>query len=136
MVTWVCKGQSKFWTHFLAFFMGFWNGTKILIFHFLKLKFGMQPWNPWQNERQTRKLRISQLLFTKLKKSKQTFKMFITLVLTLLPETLIMQNVHLCMINNISYKQINLSSACWEIAKSIFKSGFLSFFNNELRKLS
>ena len=84
MDRWVRNSVSKFWPYFQAVSFDFRNGYKIHLFPSIMPKFCMWPLNLMQMKAQTRKLRKSQLLFSKVGKSKQITKMAVTSVLPLL----------------------------------------------------
>ena len=84
MDRWVRNSVSKFWPYFQDFSFDFWNGYKIHVIPSIMPKFCMRPLNLMQMKAQTRRLRKSQLLFSKVGKSKQIWKMAITSVLTML----------------------------------------------------
>ena len=83
----------------------------------------------------TRKLRKSQLLFSKVGKCKQITKMFITPVLTMLTQTFWALFAALGCPHKIKKNLVAIFSVDWEIGKRRFEEPFLSFLCSKLRKL-
>ena len=122
MDRWVRNSVSKFWPNFQAVSFDFRNGYKIHLFPSIMHKFCMWPLNLMQVKAKTRRLRKSQLLFSKVGKSKQIRKMAITSVLTMLMTPFLAHFACLDCPNQISKNLDDVISFKEKLKNSPFKS--------------
>ena len=122
MGLWVRNRVSKFWPYFQDFSFDFWNGYKIHVISSIMPKFCMRPLNLMQMKAQTRRLRKSQLLISKVGKSKQIWKMVITSVLTMLMSPFSAHFASLDCSNQISKNLDDVISLKEKLKNSPFKS--------------